>query len=163
MEPGYTNPNENAWSGLDYWMSRVLREYDRAREDFAPEPVHDLRVALRHCRSIANGFMVFDPHPAWKLMKAEGRQLFQQLGALRDTQVMMEWVQRIAPSSDETSTILNYFLAESGDSTQGKRFGSIAGFQSQEMGFVDTAALPSCAAHPGRQHGFSAPCAGTMV
>ena len=112
MEPGDTKPDENAWSGLDYWMSRVLRECDRAREDFAPEPVHDLRVALRRCRSIANGFMVFDPHPAWKLMKGEGRQLFQQLGALRDTQVMMEWVQRIAPSSDETSTILNYFLAD---------------------------------------------------
>jgi CHAD domain-containing protein len=112
MEPGNTKPNENAWSGLDNWMSRVLRECDRAREDFAPEPVHDLRVALRRCRSIANGFMVFDPHPAWKLMKDEGRQLFQQLGALRDAQVMMEWVQRIAPSSDETSTILNNFLAD---------------------------------------------------
>ena len=103
---------ESAWSGLDYWMSHVLREYDHARDDFAPESVHDLRVALRRCRSIANGFMVFDPHPAWNLMKAEGRQLFQQLGALRDTQVMMEWVRRIAPSSDETSTILNRFLVD---------------------------------------------------
>jgi CHAD domain-containing protein len=112
MEPEDTKPIENAWNGLDYWMSRVLRECERARDDFAPEPVHDLRVALRRCRSIANGFMVFDPHPAWNLMKGEGRQLFQQLGALRDTQVMMEWVQRLAPSSDETSKILNLFLAD---------------------------------------------------
>jgi CHAD domain-containing protein len=112
MEPVDTKLNENAWSGLDYWMARVLRECDRARDDFAPEPVHDLRVALRRCRSIANGFMVFDPHPAWNLMKGEGRQLFQQLGALRDTQVMMEWVWRLAPVSDETSTILNRFLTD---------------------------------------------------
>ena len=80
MEPADTKPSENECSDLDYWMSRVLRERDRARDDFAPEPVHDLRVALRRCRSIADGFMVFDPHPAWKLMKGAGRQLFQQLG-----------------------------------------------------------------------------------
>jgi CHAD domain-containing protein len=111
MEPGDTEPIENESSNLDYWMSRALREWDRARDDFAPEPVHDLRVALRRCRSIADGFMLFDPHPAWKLMKSEGRQLFQQLGALRDTQVMMDWVWRTTPMPDEASTTLNRYLA----------------------------------------------------
>ncbi|HTY64246.1 MAG TPA: CHAD domain-containing protein [Acidobacteriota bacterium] len=110
MEPVDTKLAENESSNLDYWMSRALREWDRACDDFAPEPVHDLRVALRRCRSIADGFMVFDPHPGWKLMKREGRQLFRQLGALRDTQVMMEWVWEIAPAPDETSVLLHRYL-----------------------------------------------------
>ncbi len=99
-------------AGLDFWMSCVTRECNQARRDFAPDPVHDLRVALRRCRSIADGFMIFDPHPAWKLMKSESRKLFQQLGALRDTQVMMEWVRRLAPVPDEASLILRSYLED---------------------------------------------------
>ena len=95
--------------GLDFWMTRVMRECDQARRDFDPEPVHDLRVALRRCRSIADGFITFDPHPAWKQMKNEGKRLFQQLGALRDTQVMMEWVQRLAPET-EASVVMRTYL-----------------------------------------------------
>ena len=97
-------------AGLDFWMTEVIRQCDQVRHDFAPSPVHDLRVALRRCRSLADGFMAFDPHPAWKLMKTESRKLFQQLGALRDTHVMMEWVQRLAPYTDEPSFLLRSHL-----------------------------------------------------
>jgi CHAD domain-containing protein len=98
--------------GLDIWMTRVIRECENTQRGFAPESIHDLRVALRRCRSIAGGFMTLDPHPAWKQMKNEGKRLFQQLGALRDTHVMQEWVQRIAPFADEASIRLNSYLAE---------------------------------------------------
>lgn len=111
MERITTIPNEIRSPGPDFWMARVVRECDRACSDFAPEPVHDLRVALRRCRSIADVFMAFDPHPAWRQMKNEGKRLFEQLGALRDTQVMMEWVQRLAPITDETAATLNSYLA----------------------------------------------------
>ena len=104
-------PIEINTTGPDYWMDRVLRECDRARRDFAPEPVHDLRVALRRCRSIADVFMAFDPHPAWQQMNNEGKRLFRQLGALRDTQVMMEWVQRLTRVADESPVILYSFLS----------------------------------------------------
>jgi len=97
-------------AGLDFWMTEVIRQCDHVRHDFAPAPVHDLRVALRRCRSLADGFMAFDPHPAWKLMKSESRKLFQQLGALRDTQVMMEWIQRLSPVLDEPSYLLRSYL-----------------------------------------------------
>jgi CHAD domain-containing protein len=98
--------------GLDVWMYSVMRECENVRRDFATEPVHDLRVALRRCRSIADGFMTLDPHPAWKQMKNEGKKLFLQLGELRDTQVIQEWVQRIAPIPDEASIRMNGYLAD---------------------------------------------------
>ncbi len=51
--------------GLAYWMQEVLDQCDKAAVDFRSEPVHDLRTALRRCRSLADGIMVFDPDPAW--------------------------------------------------------------------------------------------------
>jgi CHAD domain-containing protein len=112
MEPMSANLEELEQIGLSFWMASAMQEWEQARRDFAPERVHDLRVALRRCRSIADGFMCFDPHPAWKQMKNEGKKLFRQLGALRDTQVMMEWVRWLAPSTDEAPATLNLYLAE---------------------------------------------------
>lgn len=94
--------------GLRYWMLLVLEECDRVSEDFKADPVHDLRVALRRCRSLADGLISLDPEPEWKAMKKAGRQLFRRLGELRDIQVMEEWVQKIAPAKNsgaETSSL----------------------------------------------------------
>jgi len=91
-------------------MQRVLEECDRARVSFAPDPVHDLRVALRRCRSLADGFIALDPDPAWKEMKKAGRRLFSRLGELRDVHVMQEWVGRLATTPDPAGTALLEFL-----------------------------------------------------
>ena len=48
-------------AGLRYWMERVLAECDNAASGFQPDPVHDLRVALRRCRSLADGMIAMDP------------------------------------------------------------------------------------------------------
>ena len=85
-------------TGLRYWMLQVLEECEHVAADFAADPVHDLRVALRRCRSLADGIMALDPDPDWKAMKKAGKRLFQRLGALRDVQVMMEWVEKLAPA-----------------------------------------------------------------
>jgi len=90
-------------TGLRYWMLRVLEEYDRATAGFHPDPVHDLRVALRRCRSMADGMMALDPDPAWKNMKKAGKRVFQSLGELRDTQIMMEWIEKLAPTVPDPS------------------------------------------------------------
>lgn len=87
-------------AGLAHWMAQVLYECDRAALDFAPDPVHDLRVALRRCRSLADGWIAIDPRPAWKDMKKAGRKLFRALGGLRDVQVMTEWVEKLAEVDD---------------------------------------------------------------
>jgi CHAD domain-containing protein len=90
-------------TGLRYWMQRVLEECDKVAADFSPDPVHDLRVSLRRCRSMADVMMAVDPDPNWKVIKKSGKQLFQSLGNLRDVQIMMEWLDRlnvkIAPSA----------------------------------------------------------------
>ena len=99
-------------SGLAFWMQRVLDECDRASVAFAPDPVHDLRVAIRRCRSIADGMAAVDPDPAWREMKKAGKRLFSRLGELRDVHVMQEWVQRLeAPDDPVTAPLLQSFAA----------------------------------------------------
>jgi len=97
--------------GLAFWMDRVLEECERASVDFAPDPVHDLRVALRRCRSMADGIMAIDPDPTWKQMKKSGKALFSRLGDLRDTQVMEEWMHRLDSPGDPVTSKLLQFLA----------------------------------------------------
>jgi CHAD domain-containing protein/HD superfamily phosphodiesterase len=82
-------------TGLRYWMLRVLEECDNVAADFGADPVHDLRVSLRRCRSLADGMSAMDPDREWKAMKKAGRSLFQRLGDLRDVQIMMEWIDKL--------------------------------------------------------------------
>lgn len=93
-------------------MRRVPEECQHAAADFAPDPVHDLRVALRRCRSMADGLMVIDPDSSWKEMKKAGRTLFRSLGDLRDVQIMMEWVQKLVPEDDAEKQALLTLLAK---------------------------------------------------
>src|SRR6516225_6991847 len=97
---------EDKKSGLAYWAARVLHEADKASQDFAADPVHDLRVAIRRCRSMADGFLSVDPDPAWRQMKKLGKGLFASLGELRDTQVMMEWIERLSEEDDPLRQLL---------------------------------------------------------
>ena len=90
-------------TGLRYWMARVLEECEHVAADFGADPVHDLRVSLRRCRSMADGMMAMDPDRDWKAMRKAGKSLFQRLGALRDVQIMMEWVEKLYPSPVEAA------------------------------------------------------------
>jgi CHAD domain-containing protein/HD superfamily phosphodiesterase len=85
-------------TGLRYWMLRVLEECDNVAKNFDPDPVHDLRVSLRRCRSMADGLIALDPDPAWRAMRKAGKGLFQRLGDLRDTHVMIEFVEKLEPN-----------------------------------------------------------------
>lgn len=87
-------------TGLRYWMERVLEECENVSANFGADPVHDLRVCLRRGRSLADGIMALDPDPDWKAMKKAGKRLFQRLGALRDIQVMTEWIEKLNPDGE---------------------------------------------------------------
>ncbi len=96
--------------GLGYWMQEVLDQCDRVSTDFSADPVHDLRTSLRRCRSMADGIVVFDRNPAWKKMRRAGKVLFSSLGELRDTQVMGQWIEQLAPEGDAAGKILTDFV-----------------------------------------------------
>src|SRR5580698_9436643 len=98
MRPKPVSPKPKL--GLRAWMERVLVECDNAAAGFDADPVHDLRVALRRCRSLADGMMAIDPDSSWKDMKKAGKKLFQALGELRDMQVMEEWIEKLRDAND---------------------------------------------------------------
>src|SRR5271157_4348410 len=74
--------------GLSYWMERALKGLEKVRTSPEPDAVHDLRVALRRCRSVAAVMEEVDPEGSWQEMRKLGRKLFRQLGELRDVQVL---------------------------------------------------------------------------
>jgi CHAD domain-containing protein/HD superfamily phosphodiesterase len=105
--------------GLRAWMERVLVEADRAAAGFDADAVHDLRVALRRCRSLADGLMALDPDSSWKDMKKAGKKVFQALGELRDMQVMQEWIEKLGAAGDPvTAKLLDHVHAREAECKQ---------------------------------------------
>ncbi len=92
--------------GLRAWMEGVLVECERAAAGFEADPVHDLRVAIRRCRSLADGLMAMDPDRSWKEMKKAGKKVFQALGGLRDMQVMQHWIEKLGDAEDPVTVKL---------------------------------------------------------
>jgi CHAD domain-containing protein len=88
-------------------MERVLEECERTDKGFDAEAVHDLRVALRRCRSLADGLIALDPDSSWKDMKKAGKKVFQALGELRDMQVMEEWIEKLSGTGESASGSAN--------------------------------------------------------
>jgi exopolyphosphatase/guanosine-5'-triphosphate,3'-diphosphate pyrophosphatase len=93
-------------------MQRVLKEASRVQRDFPVEAVHDLRVSLRRCRSIASGLAEIDADPIWSEVNRASRKLFRRLGALRDLQVLQAWVAKLATEEDPVrQSLLEVFAA----------------------------------------------------
>jgi len=86
--------------GLPYWMNRVLEELGSLQSSPDPDTVHDLRVAIRRCRSLAAVMEEVDTDSAWPEMRKVARRVFRALGDLRDTQVMVQWVKKLGPEND---------------------------------------------------------------
>ena len=117
--------------GLAFWMKRTLDELGELRRDATPDAVHDLRVALRRCRSVAAAIEEIDPHPDWAEMRDCARKLFRSLGNLRDAQVMEEWVGKIQPGEDPLKRILLDSLAATEDSAKKKALHNATRFDVQ--------------------------------
>lgn len=125
-------PRSRRPTGLAFWMEQVLEECERASLDFAPDPVHDLRVALRRCRSMADGLMAIDPDPAWKKMKKAGKILFSSLGELRDVHVMEDWVQQLGEAGDPVCTRLLQSLSSREDQLKQQASKALADFDRKQ-------------------------------
>ncbi len=110
--PGRTRSRSDAGRriGLLHWARRALAELGKAGSGFEAEPVHDLRVAIRRCRSMAEGLRTIDPIPGWKQFRALAKPLFSALGDLRDTQVMQQWLSSVAAQEDAVRVRLTAVL-----------------------------------------------------
>ena len=118
--------------GLAAWMDRVAIELDRTLQDFNPEAVHDLRVALRRCLAIADMHMAVDPLEAWGEMRKEGRKLFKRLGDLRDVQVMREWIGHLAGEADPAGIQLRIYLGDRETELRARAAEAAAGFNRKQ-------------------------------
>lgn len=87
-------------AGLDVWMQRALEKAASIEPDWDADEVHDLRVALRRCRTMAEALSEVSAGSGWRKLKKGSRGLFHTLGALRDTQVQRAWVKRLGPAGD---------------------------------------------------------------
>jgi CHAD domain-containing protein len=87
--------------GLDVWMNRVLELGEEVQNGWKSREVHDLRVALRRCRTMADALSEVNPDRGWRGLKKESRGLFHALGALRDTQVEQEWLKKLSAPGDQ--------------------------------------------------------------
>jgi CHAD domain-containing protein len=93
-------------------MREVDRQIVKASGGLQPEAVHDLRVALRRCRSMAAGFRAIDPERNWKRMRRQATELFDSLGELRDVHVMLGWVEVLGPRDDPLTARLGAHLQQ---------------------------------------------------
>jgi CHAD domain-containing protein len=91
---------------LAFWMKRTLDELAELRSNPSADAVHDFRVALRRCRSVAGAVAEIDPHPDWEEMRCGARKLFRAMGDLRDAQIMEEWIRELRPQSDAIKVAL---------------------------------------------------------
>jgi CHAD domain-containing protein len=91
-------------------MERVLKELENVRTAPDPDAVHDLRVAIRRCRSVAAVMEEVDVDRTWKEMRKLARKLFRQLGELRDTQVLEDWAKKLGTEEDSVRQRLSAFL-----------------------------------------------------
>jgi CHAD domain-containing protein len=91
-------------------LRRVLEEQALAAEALAPKPIHDLRVALRRCGSLAEGFSEIDNHKDWRQLRKAARRLQRGLAELRDVQVMATWVRRLALAKGSAGAALTALL-----------------------------------------------------
>lgn len=81
-------------------MQRVLDRVDKTAVDLDEDSVHALRVALRRCRTMSEALSEVNPDSGWRKVRKSTRDLFHELGDLRDTQVERGWVKKLAPTRD---------------------------------------------------------------
>lgn len=102
--------NRSEHKSLLTWMDRALKERERVTASPDEDSIHDLRVALRRCRSLASVFEEVDPHPSWSELRKTSRKLFKSLGVIRDSQVQEAWLLKLGSSDDPLRGQILYAL-----------------------------------------------------
>src|SRR2546427_723317 len=88
-----------ASQALERSIRRALRNQKRAQKKLKTDPVHDFRVALRRCRSLAEGFSAIDPDPVWRRLRKASKRVQRGMSDLRDVQVLEHWLKPLRLTS----------------------------------------------------------------
>jgi CHAD domain-containing protein len=95
---------------LERCLQRALRNHKRARRKLKTDPVHDFRVALRRCRSLAEGLSTIDSDPVWRRLRKAAKRQQRALSDLRDVQVLTNWLKPLHLTSGPVGRALaSYF------------------------------------------------------
>ena len=119
-------------SGFGHWVRQVLQECSRDQAHLDTDSVHNLRVALRHCISIADGLLEFDPNPGWKQIKRSAKRLLKQIGELRDVQVLLNWLGSLGLESTEPGSTLKRLLEQEQTRCQAEATEALASFDRKD-------------------------------
>ncbi|HTW24799.1 MAG TPA: CHAD domain-containing protein [Candidatus Baltobacteraceae bacterium] len=92
-------------------MERVLEKSAAIKPDWDEDDVHDLRVALRRCRTMAEALSEVSASSGWRKLKKGSRDVFHALGELRDTQVQRGWIKKLGSAGDAARRHLLRLLA----------------------------------------------------
>src|SRR5438034_4920104 len=76
--------------GLSFWMDRVINELANVRSSPDPDAIHDLRVAIRRCRSVAAAMEEVDPYPACPALPKLARHLSRGIRAPHHAHVLAD-------------------------------------------------------------------------
>jgi len=97
---------------IEVWMERAVELSSRIRPDWDSDEIHDLRVALRRSRTMAEALNEVNPAPGWKKIKKSSRELFHALGGLRDSQVEKAWIKKLGKPGDPVRKRMLYLLSQ---------------------------------------------------
>ncbi len=81
-------------------MNEALEGVEDLQPDWDPDDVHDTRVALRRCRTMAEALREVNPDAGWRKLKKTTKRVFHALGDLRDTQIERQWVGKLGAPGD---------------------------------------------------------------
>jgi len=119
MPPKPSDRHPRPKRDLKGWMERVLEKASEVQKGFDAGAVHDLRVALRHCRSIAVGLEPLDPAAKWARMNNAAKKLLRGMGGLRDADVIEKTVKKLGMK--ESTSGRNLLLRMARRAKKGKR------------------------------------------
>ncbi len=119
-------------TGLEVWMDRVLETAPKVEPNWRKHEVHDLRVALRRCRTMGEALSEVSPGSRWRRIKKVSRKLFHASGDLHDTQVERDWVKKCGPAGDPVRKYMLSLLSHEEKKHRKTAAAALAAFDQKE-------------------------------
>jgi CHAD domain-containing protein len=113
-------------------MDRALEAAPQVEPNWRKHEVHDLRVALRRCRTMGEALSEVSPSSRWRKIKKVSRKLFHALGDLHDTQVERDWVKKFGSAGDPVRKYMLRLLSREEKKLRKTAAAALAAFDQRE-------------------------------